>query len=142
VFASVPSVAASKYTVIDPGSLSSASSCIWSLCAVTLAGIAIAYTTVICLAKGKQVRQEQVVDGAKSCETALSECGPKPSRIEQPNSNRVPAHVAYVQGGAEAHDLGFRVLAVGLRTSGTAALVAFYLLYSQPRWFLAQSWAL
>jgi hypothetical protein len=46
----------------------------------------------------------------------LSECGPKPSRIEQPNSNRVPPHVAYVQGGAEAYDLGFRALAVGLRT--------------------------
>ena len=42
------------YTVIEVAVNSNASSCNWSLCAITHACIAMAFTTVIRLAKGEQ----------------------------------------------------------------------------------------
>jgi len=49
-------VAALKFTVTEDVDFSSALFCLWFLCAVTLAGIAIAFTTAIYLAEGKKKR--------------------------------------------------------------------------------------
>jgi hypothetical protein len=54
------------YTVIEGAAHSTDSSCNWSFCAFILAWTAMADTTVIRLAEGKQKRQARTIDKANA----------------------------------------------------------------------------